>query len=149
MAKVGRPSKYQKKYCDLVIEIMREGKSLVAVAAEIGVSRKILNDWQVRYPDFREACDVGKALSQAWWEKLATMVAVGAHHNTRYAKANYGMIQFLISRRFPDYYAKSPTLEMHNHLPEQLDDRDDNNVVTINVESLSTDQLLLLEGIGV
>jgi len=103
----GRPTKYRKKHCQTVIAVMAEGKSLVAVAKEIGVSRKILNDWMIRHEEFREACNIGKDLSQEWWEKLAVLVATGRHNETPYKKANHGMIQFLMSRRFPDYYQKN------------------------------------------
>lgn len=105
--KVGRPSKYKKRFCKTVIEMMAEGKSLAAVAKEIGVSRKILNDWMIRHEEFREACNIGKDAAQEWWEKLAVLVATGRHDETPYKKANHGMIQFLMSRRFPDYYQKN------------------------------------------
>jgi len=118
--KRGRPSKYKKKYCETVVDIMREGKSLVAVAKEIGVSRKILNDWQKRYPEFREACDVGKDAAQYWWESLAAMVATGQHDKTAYKKANHGMIQFLMARRFQDYYQKN-----QNYIEEKVEEAKD------------------------
>lgn len=105
---VGAPTKYKPEHCQVVIDVMRTGQSLVAVAAKIGVSRKILKDWQHRHPEFRAACDAGKALAQRWWEDLAGQVASGecAEHPV-YHRANANMIQFLMSRRFSDYYAKN------------------------------------------
>ena len=117
----GRPTKYRKKHCHTVIAVMKEGKSLVAVAKEIGVSRKILNDWQLRYPEFREACNIGKDLAQEWWERLAVLVATGKHDKTAYKKANHGMIQFLMSRRFSDYYQKNQNYNRDETLEQAKD----------------------------
>jgi len=105
---IGAPTKYKPEYCQTVIDVMKNGESLIAVAAKIGVSRKILTDWQHRHVEFRVACDAGKALAQRWWEDLAGQVASGecAEHPV-YHRANANMIQFLMSRRFSDYYAKN------------------------------------------
>jgi hypothetical protein len=104
----GRPTKYKEEYCQLIRNFMSGGMSIAACAAEIGVSRKILNDWANRHPNFRVACDAGKEDAQRWWEALAMGVATGANatHDV-YKKANHGMIMFMMSRRFPDYYAKN------------------------------------------
>lgn len=106
--KPGAPTKYKPEYCATVVDVMKDGSSLIAVAAKIGVSRKILTDWQHRHPEFRVACDAGKALSQKWWEQLATSVATGeCMEHPVYHRSNANMIQFLMSRRFSDYYAKN------------------------------------------
>lgn len=106
--KPGRPSSYKPEYCDLVIELMSKGASIAAVAAELKVARAQIFKWGEEYPEFRSACDAGKELAQQWWEKLAGGVASGAAStHAVHKKANHGMIMFLMSRRFPDYYAKN------------------------------------------
>jgi transposase-like protein len=108
--KMGRPSTYKPEYCQIVIEIMSRGESMAAVGAELGVGRSVLMKWREDHHDFLEACETGQALAQKWWEKLAMSVATG-HASTHevYKKANYGMIMFMMSRRFPDYYNKTQT----------------------------------------
>lgn len=109
--KVGRPSNYKPEFCDLVVELMSQGLSISAVAAEIGVGRQKLLDWQKTNEEFRVACEAGKELAQKWWEDLAMDVATGkASSHEVYKKANHGMIMFMMSRRFPDYYAKNQTM---------------------------------------
>lgn len=76
--RVGRPTKYQRKYCDAIVEHMREGASMTAFAAEIGVHRGTLNEWMGVHPEFSEAVKKGKATCAAWWEKRAREGALGA-----------------------------------------------------------------------
>jgi hypothetical protein len=67
---MGRPSDYLPEYCEKVIELGREGMSVVEMAAEIGCHRETLEEnWPAAYPDFSEAFTRAKQLSQAWWEK--------------------------------------------------------------------------------
>lgn len=106
--KPGRPSKYKPEYCDVAIELMRKGQSIAAVAAELKVPRKTIFEWGEANPDFRSALETGKDLSQQWWEQLAGGVASGqASTHAVHKKANYAMIMFMMSRRFPDYYIKN------------------------------------------
>lgn len=113
--KVGRPEKYKPEYCELVRRLMGRGESIAACCSEIGVPRKTFLEWQQRHEEFRNACELGKEDSQRWWEKLAMTIATGAAYqkgengstkNDHLKKANDKMIQFLMSRRFPDYYSK-------------------------------------------
>lgn len=66
----GRPSLYKPEYCDRVIELGREGMSVVEMAAEIGVSRSTLEEsWPEAHEEFSEAFARARELSQAWWER--------------------------------------------------------------------------------
>lgn len=77
----GRPSKYQKAYCDLVIEHMNEGASLTSFAAEIGVARSSINEWMEEHEEFSEAVKIAKAKCAAWWEKKGRTLAVDGGGN--------------------------------------------------------------------
>ena len=67
----GRPTKYDPKYCELVVEHMRDGASLTSFAASIGVARSTINEWVDQNFEFSEAVKEGKAVCAAWWEELA------------------------------------------------------------------------------
>lgn len=70
MAKVGRPSKYDPKYCEEVIELGKQGYSVVEMCAAIDVARNTLEAlWPEMYPEFKEAFTRARELSQAWWEE--------------------------------------------------------------------------------
>ena len=71
---MGRPTKYTPAMLPKVINLMKEGGSLVEVAAEIGVNQDTMHDW--RNPEsprfnkeFSETIKQGLALSAAWWER--------------------------------------------------------------------------------
>ena len=78
---VGRPTKYDPKYCDMIIEHMAEGASMASFAAEINVARSTLNEWIENYPAFSEAVKIGKAKCAAWWERLGREGAMGGDVN--------------------------------------------------------------------
>lgn len=66
----GRPSLYRPEYCERVIELGKEGMSVVEMAADIGVSRSSLEEsWPELFPEFSEAFARARELSQAWWER--------------------------------------------------------------------------------
>lgn len=70
MAKVGRPSDYKSEYCERVIELGKQGASVVEMACDIGVSRPTLEEnWTTAHPEFLEAFTRAKMFSQVWWEK--------------------------------------------------------------------------------
>lgn len=65
----GRPSDYDPKYCGRVIELGKQGFSVVEMAADIGVARATLEtNWPAANPEFLEAFTRARELSQAWWE---------------------------------------------------------------------------------
>ena len=67
---MGRPSDYDPAYCDKVIELGKQGASVVEMAVEIGVSRNTLEtNWPAAHPAFLEAFTHARECSQAWWEK--------------------------------------------------------------------------------
>lgn len=66
----GRPSDYRPEYCERVIELGKNGASIVEMAAEIGVDRKTLEQsWTAAYPEFLQAFTCARQWSQVWWEK--------------------------------------------------------------------------------
>lgn len=64
----GRPPKYEKKYCQQLIEYMSQGYSLEAFAGEIGVCRDTIYEWLKHYEEFSYAMGVGRSKSRAFWE---------------------------------------------------------------------------------
>lgn len=95
--KVGRPSKYDPSYCDLVIELGNEGKSLAQMARCIGVHPETLTNWTKEHPEFFEAIKIARAWAQAWWEDLGQI-------NCTRMGFNATSFIFQMKNRFPDQY---------------------------------------------
>ena len=75
---MGRPSEYDPAYCELVIELGKQGLSVVEMACEIGVSRNTLEtNWPAAHPEFLEAFTHAREQSQAWWEKAGRVGMTG------------------------------------------------------------------------
>lgn len=68
---VGRPTEYKPEFCELVVELGKKGYSEAQIAAEIGVTRKTLKNWEDQYPEFFYWNGLSKEHAQAWWESLA------------------------------------------------------------------------------
>ena len=67
---MARPTTYKPEYCEQVIELGRQGMSVVEMAADLGVHRETLEEnWPAAHPEFSEAFTRAKVLSQAWWER--------------------------------------------------------------------------------
>lgn len=70
---VGRPSKYDPSFCDLVRELGSAGKSKHQIAAALGITVETLAEWRKAKPDFSEAINHANALALAWWENAGQM----------------------------------------------------------------------------
>lgn len=67
----GRPSTYDPKYCEMVIDLGKQGKSEVQISAGIDVPRTTMRSWAEQHPEFSSALTRAKELEQAWWEDAA------------------------------------------------------------------------------
>jgi hypothetical protein len=68
--KPGRPTDYVPELCEAAIEMGRQGKSRLQIAASIGKAKSTLQAWEDKYPAFAEAMALAKELEQAWWEDM-------------------------------------------------------------------------------
>jgi hypothetical protein len=67
--KVGRPSLYRPEYCEAVIELGKEGRSIAGMAAHFDVGRNTIDEWAAVHPEFSEALTRAKVHAQSWWEQ--------------------------------------------------------------------------------
>jgi len=63
-------SHFKRSDCEIARKVLAEGRSIVAVAAELGISRKTIYNWKDAHPEFAEAIESGVAKSQAYWESI-------------------------------------------------------------------------------
>ncbi len=69
--------KYDPAFVEQLPGMFANGESVAEVASELGVSRQAFYVWVDRYPEFKEAYEEGKQLSEAWWTKLGRAGATG------------------------------------------------------------------------
>lgn len=79
--KLGRPTKYKRKYCQTATDLLSKGYSKEALAGEIGISRQCLYEWLTKYKEFGDTVQVGEAKAQHVWEELGMKAAQGQATN--------------------------------------------------------------------
>jgi hypothetical protein len=66
---VGRPTKYKKEYCDMLIGHMKSGLSYETFGASIDVDRATVYNWEKSNPEFLDAKKRAFDQCQLYWEK--------------------------------------------------------------------------------
>lgn len=75
--KMGRPPDYCPAMCDMVLEFMSEGASVVECARHLKVCRDTIYDWMKKHPDFAKAVKTGRDWSEARNAEIIRMIALG------------------------------------------------------------------------
>ena len=116
----GRPTSYDPRFCDLVIELGKEGASKAEMAAECGVSRPTFDAWCEAHEEFLYSVKEAFSFSQAWWEKkgrVATFGGVDGFNATSFI--------FNMKNRFPnDWREKTEQAVTHTFHEDALDELD-------------------------
>lgn len=82
--KSGRPSKFKKEYCEMLIEHMRNGGSYQTFAAKIpdnAVNIDTLYYWEQKHPEFSDAKKRGFALCRLFFETVGNAIMAGKLKN--------------------------------------------------------------------
>jgi hypothetical protein len=74
---IGRPTKYDPKYCNQVVSLMIKGLSKDAVAGQLGISRDTLYEWCQAHEEFSDSIKIGEAKSRYYWEKIGMDGMIG------------------------------------------------------------------------
>lgn len=65
----GRPTKYDPAWCELVVELGAKGFSRAQIAADLGITRASLANYEQEHPEFLVATTSAHELSMAWFEE--------------------------------------------------------------------------------
>jgi Bacteriophage Sf6, terminase small subunit-like len=66
---MGRPTDYTPDLGSKILELMSEGLSLAAAAADCNVHRQRVYEWVEKYPDFADTVKIAMAKRQSFLEK--------------------------------------------------------------------------------
>jgi len=73
----GRPTKYDPKYCEMLIAHMKQGLSYECFAAVVETHKQTLYNWEKQFPEFFDAKKTGVAQCNLFWEKMGIHGAAG------------------------------------------------------------------------
>lgn len=101
----GRPTDYLPEYCERVIELGREGKSVVQMACELDAHKDTLYEWAKVHQEFSDAFTRAKQWSQNWWEsKGQTGLDASGFNASLWSRS--------MAARFPDDYTERQKREL-------------------------------------
>jgi hypothetical protein len=103
---MGRPTKYDPAFCDVVIELGKQGASKVEMACKLGISRDSFDVYEKTHPGFSEAVKEAVAYSQAWWEEKGRNATFGRVDNF-----NATSFIFNMKNRFPKDWKDNKQLD--------------------------------------
>jgi len=129
---MGYPTKYKPEYCEQVITHITEpdGTSLTSFAAEIGVSRQVINIWKNTHPDFFAACERAKAELTKWWESRAREVGKSGGGN-----GQSGMIALALKNFGADDWSEKSAIQITGNVTHSHE-IDVSELTTIELQAL-------------
>jgi hypothetical protein len=101
----GLAKEYEPRFCNVVINQGRQGKSRAQIAVHLGVTRKRLAIWERANPEFAEAMDIALDQALAWWESKA-------QENLNQKHFQSGMLNKMMASRYPAEYGERSSLEV-------------------------------------
>lgn len=101
----GRPTDYRSEYCALVVELGKQGKSVVQMACAIGVSRQSLYEWSSAHEEFSDAFTLAKQWAQDWWETQGQCGLTADRFNAAVWSRS-------MAARFPEDYQERKGIEL-------------------------------------
>lgn len=110
-----RDKVYREEYEDMLLSWMAKGESFNAFAGFIGVPSSLVEQWIEEREGFKEAFEVGEALSLGYWEKLSKLQASGL------IKGSAPMIQYIMNNRFGDKYKQKQEIGVSSDVVYQFD----------------------------
>ncbi len=135
----GRPTKYDPRYCDEVIEFMGQGYSLTAFGGNILVAKSTLNLWMEEHPEFSEAVRVGQARRTQFLEQGLLETDSGARVSAR---------TLALKNSAPDEWREKQHVEHSGSIASELKDDELNKAIKAGLAGLTAEERAELLGAG-
>lgn len=65
----GRPTDFKPQYGEEILQLMAEGLSLAAAAAELGIHRQRVYEWEANHPEFADTIKLARSKRQLFLER--------------------------------------------------------------------------------
>ena len=97
----GRPTSFKPEYIDKICMMNAEGKTVVQICSNWGISRDTFYRWLKDNKDFKEAWDNSIDSCQDWWEQRYMAAMLGQIPNVKPQ-----MVNAFMKTKFPDWQEK-------------------------------------------
>jgi len=145
MAKMGRPAKFNEKIRDVILRLLKEGKTEAQIAEVIGVCPRTLQNWQGKHPDLLHAVRESKQSADELLEASLYRRAAGYSHPA--VKIMVSKELGVIREEFIQHYPPDTQALMfwlRNRQPKKWREKTEGDVTVhnnLNVEKLSDEEL--------
>lgn len=120
---------YNRKFCQKLLNHMKEGKSFHSFAGSIGVSPSTITRWCEEHDEFKEAKEIGNSLNMGTWEEMAVMQGTGI------TKGNSSTTTFMMKNLHPDEYKDKQVIENEGNVVFQIETGVPNALEDLPVEA--------------
>lgn len=115
----GRPTKYEARFCAMLIDHMAEGYSFDSFAGKVNICRDTLYEWRSKYPDFSYAYKMGCMKRRVIDEKVFNEITRGERVANPAPilfkmKSVHGMCEDVLGKK------KLKMLQLDSMTPEQI-----------------------------
>jgi hypothetical protein len=117
---VGRPTKYDKAFCEKVIELGKIGASQCEMALELDISWETFSQWKKEKPEFSDAVKEATRHAQGWWEKQGRLATFGGTEGF-----NATSFIFNMKNRFQEDWKDKRDIEHSGGIQQIIVDADD------------------------
>lgn len=106
--KEGAPTKYREHFPELLLSMMKEGKSRVQFCGQVGISEDTFYQFCHTYKQFSEAYKEGLSHSETHWESYIAK-------NMENKNINYGLVRLYMGTRFRWSEKRDTTVTVNPH----------------------------------
>lgn len=134
----GRPSKYDPKFCQMLIDHGKEGKSFESFAGKIGITKDTLYNWFEDHKEFSDAKKQCVEFSRTWWESKSIEALEEIDEYDEKGKRIYSkkinptVLIFNMKNRFRDQWQDRIEVDSNVDMKAKIDAN-----VSVNAESLA------------
>jgi len=134
----GRPTKYEPRFCDMLIEHMAKGYSFESFASISDTCKDTLYEWVKTHPEFSDARKKALDKNRYWWESQAIENILNKEETTKDKDGNFNTVKtsinapiwiFNMKNRFKDEWRDRQETELSGTLstvilPKPIGDED-------------------------
>lgn len=119
----GRPSDYDPKYCQMLIDHMADGLSFEAFGGVVDACKSTLYVWLEKHPEFMDAKQIAIAKCRLWWEKEGkTGLWNQGNRSGSFSESksfNTGVWIFNMKNRFKDDWRDKQDIDINSDLEKE------------------------------
>lgn len=126
----GQPTKYDPKYCEMIVEHMKDGNSLNSFAVKIGVHKDTIYQWIKVFPEFSDSYKIAMQACQDWWERIAKQHLI-THSSKEEGSTNFNNTIWIFNMKnrfgWRDNFDLNVTGQLaHEHTHQTLEQKNEN-----------------------